>query len=241
MLWERSTPSCAKKKKKEKRRSAWKQQLNSCATDYCRGWAKTHFLSCCFAQESPLLHVVMTSTTNPPHESGAFQFSLTLRGVFHSSLQATLHEENEAMEYCAHTHTHTRGIHRCPWEGMVVWSSGAPQIPSHQHPSHWATGCLEARGTTTSCYTQCSVGEKVTFLHHFAAEQHWLTDLLKWSVVFFEKWLDANIIQLCVLKWYQDWPCCVITTSRSIMIYVFSACFFFLIESTLIYWCRLRN
>lgn len=72
ILLEMSTPSCVQ--------SAWKQQLNSCTTDYCRGWTKTHFLSCCFAQESPLRHVVMTSTTNPPHESGAFQFSLTFRG-----------------------------------------------------------------------------------------------------------------------------------------------------------------
>lgn len=74
-------------------------------------------------------------------------------------------QENQAVEYCVHTHE----IHRCPWtsqqEAMVVWSSGL-LCSSTRHPFHWATGCLVARGTTTSCYTQCSVGEKVTFLHH---------------------------------------------------------------------------
>ena len=146
-----STPSCVE--------SAWKQQLNSCTTDYCRGWTKTHFLSCCFAQESPLRHVVMTSTTNPPHESGAFQFSLTFqrRGFarpcrpavtrFWFWFDSTLHgvhtqEENEAMERWVHTHTHTdthtreitAGGHGCLELRALALPPPAPIPLSHRVP-----------------------------------------------------------------------------------------------------------
>lgn len=67
-LSEMSTSRCVKSLKTAQQLLYRLQRLN-----------ENTFSLCCFAQESPLHHVVMTSTTNPPHESGAFQFSLTLR------------------------------------------------------------------------------------------------------------------------------------------------------------------
>lgn len=96
------------------------------------------------------------------------EFSLTLKEVF-ASLFKLMHISifiwadillcNETLcGICVHTlgrYTSVRG------------AQGSDISPaSHQHPSKWAAGCLEARGTTASCYTQCSVGEKVTFPHH---------------------------------------------------------------------------
>lgn len=171
ILLEMSTPSCVQ--------SAWKQQLNSCTTDYCRGWTKTHFLSCCFAQESPLHHVVMTSTTNPPHESGAFQFSLTFRGPltdlcrpvilswFWVHIAYMIHmNKNEAMEHCVHKHVGRTG-RRSQQGGIGVWSSGPGIPPISTQPTEpqgawrpegpWlpATPSALLEKRSPSCITRC--------------------------------------------------------------------------------------
>lgn len=101
ILSKMSSTSCVK--------SAWKQQLNSCITDYCRGWTTTHLLSC-FAQELPLHHVMMTSDNKSPLIS---QFSLTFqRGFFFASLCRPHTGRWGHGALCAHR----RGIHRCAWE-----------------------------------------------------------------------------------------------------------------------------
>lgn len=91
------------------------------------------------------------------------RFILVCAGRWH--FEATLAwQENEAVGRCVLP----RGIHRCPVRDRSgrAWSFGAQGLTFPlQHPSHWATGCLKARGTTSSCYTRCSSGEKVTFLH----------------------------------------------------------------------------
>lgn len=74
-LSEMSSTSCAK--------SAWKQELNSCAADYRRGWTKTHFLSLVLHKSRHFAMWPGHQRQIPSHESGAFQFSLTFqRRVF---------------------------------------------------------------------------------------------------------------------------------------------------------------
>lgn len=131
----------------------------------------------------------------PPRESGPFQFSLTffisescsVFFFFHQSVQVTLF----LILICVPIAWRKWGHGRSQREVVVCLQL--------QQPSRWAAGSLEAGGTTTSCYTPCSGGEKVTFMLS-NTDIHQLSDsLTPWKedleLFALTKHLDVNTIQ----------------------------------------------
>lgn len=191
-------------------KSAWKQQLNSCSADYCRGWTKTHFLSVVLHKSRHFTMWWWHQRQIPLSESGAFQFSLTLRGVFTRLCRPVTFWILiwVCMLWCPHSrksvHTHTRGIHRCPWE-ITAGGRGCLELraltlppPAPIPPSHRVPG-----GQTDHYFLLHPVlcWRKGHLPASPAAEQHWTT-LTHWPLSR-RSWNEDRDLFALISNWTQ--------------------------------------